>query len=118
MKIQSKIIRSNRRSIALEIHPNATLIIRAPWFITKHAIENFIQKKHSWIEKKMRIAKARSQVSPKKFITNEIFSYLGKSYQLKIDDKIKPTPSVISDKLVISTKQSAKASKILTSWYK
>lgn len=51
-----KLIRSRRRSVALEINQNAELIIRAPKFTPIYIIEKFVNQKIDWITKKQKIA--------------------------------------------------------------
>ncbi|EGD52420.1 protein of unknown function DUF45 [Thermoanaerobacter ethanolicus JW 200] len=47
-----KIIRSKRKTIALQITDNATLIVKAPFGIDEKTIFDVIQKHSKWIEKK------------------------------------------------------------------
>ncbi|MEK7463508.1 MAG: SprT family zinc-dependent metalloprotease [Patescibacteria group bacterium] len=46
-----KLIRSRRRSIALMISSDATLVVRAPIFVSRFHIENLIERKKDWISK-------------------------------------------------------------------
>lgn len=55
----AKIIRSNRRSICLEITPEAVLIIRAPHRVPESYLEKLIQEKAGWIQKKITAVKNR-----------------------------------------------------------
>ena len=48
-----KIIRSRRRTIALEVTPAATLIVRAPLRASSAYIEEMIRQKSSWILRKI-----------------------------------------------------------------
>ncbi|MDD3284821.1 MAG: M48 family metallopeptidase [Patescibacteria group bacterium] len=51
-----KLIRSRRKSVALEINKDAELIIRAPLFTPVYIIEKFVNQKNNWITKKQKIA--------------------------------------------------------------
>jgi predicted metal-dependent hydrolase len=46
------ITRSMRKSIALQVK-NSQLIVKAPFFVTKNYIINFIDKHKNWIEKRL-----------------------------------------------------------------
>lgn len=46
-----KLIRSRRRSIALMISTEATLVVRAPFFVSQSHIESLIERKKDWISK-------------------------------------------------------------------
>lgn len=80
------LIRSRRRSIALMIGPDATLIVRAPFRTPLAAIEQLVQDKRGWIAKKLGEALSRPRPEPKKFVEGEAFFYLGKPYPLKFVD--------------------------------
>ena len=45
------LIRSSRRSLAIQIDKNGVLIVRAPMRLSVMKIEVFIHAKQSWIEK-------------------------------------------------------------------
>ncbi|MEE8827334.1 MAG: SprT family zinc-dependent metalloprotease [Eubacteriales bacterium] len=45
------VIRSRRRSIALEIRPDQTLLVRAPYYATNTQIRGFVESRESWIDK-------------------------------------------------------------------
>ena len=45
------LINTNRRSVALEISPDGTLIVRAPIRFSKKDAEDFIKKNEKWISK-------------------------------------------------------------------
>jgi predicted metal-dependent hydrolase len=56
-----KIIRSKRKTLALEISSDASLIIRAPRLMPLFLIKNFIKQKQNWITKKQELIKIRNQ---------------------------------------------------------
>ena len=45
-----KLIRSNRKSIAIEVHPDG-ILVRAPFQATQTAIDAFVLSKADWIAK-------------------------------------------------------------------
>ena len=56
-----KIIRSRRKTLALEISSDASLIIRAPKLMPLFLIKKFIKQKQSWITKKQNLIKTRNK---------------------------------------------------------
>ena len=48
-KLQIKIIKSNRKSIALEIRPDMTVVVRAPCWMGDWQIHKFVEEKSDWI---------------------------------------------------------------------
>ncbi|MGN0324920.1 MAG: M48 family metallopeptidase [Lachnospiraceae bacterium] len=51
MKYDIKIIRSRRKSIALEIDRNLQVLVRAPYQMSIDEIRRFVAEKENWIEK-------------------------------------------------------------------
>lgn len=56
-----EIIRSNRKSIAIEIKPDATVCVRAPFFMKDEEIYSFVKEKEEWIKEHLEEVKARKQ---------------------------------------------------------
>jgi len=80
-----KIIRSQRRTIGLQIAPDATLIIRAPFRVSDSAIARLVARKYDWIVRKQEFVRCLNRLMPaKKFIPGEEFLYLGQAYKLHI----------------------------------
>lgn len=48
-----RVIRSNRRSIALELHPNGELLLRLPMRVSLSTAEQFVESRRGWIEERM-----------------------------------------------------------------
>ena len=51
----NKIIRSKRKTLSLTINENAELIIRAPKRLSIEKIQDFINEKENWINRKKRL---------------------------------------------------------------
>lgn len=77
-----QIVRSKRKTIALEVTDRATLIVKAPYFVSNKAIYEVIEKHKSWINKRIAISKTREKPSEKEFVSGESFLYLGRAYRL------------------------------------
>ena len=46
-----KIVKSNRKSIAIEIKKDLSIVVRAPFFMTDNEINAFVESKKDWIDK-------------------------------------------------------------------
>ena len=79
-----KIIRSHRRTIALEVTPDATLIVRAPHRVSHTCIEEMIREKRTWILRKMDEMKQRPVSPCHEYDEGEMFLFLGRSYPLQV----------------------------------
>ena len=50
MTAKHKVIRSRRRTLALEITPQGEVLVRAPLHASQEAIRSFVEGKERWIE--------------------------------------------------------------------
>lgn len=48
---KADIVRSNRKTMSLQIRPDGTLLVRAPFRLPQREIDRFLQEKSPWIEK-------------------------------------------------------------------
>jgi hypothetical protein len=81
-----KIIRSRRRTIALEVTPAATLIVRAPLKASAAYIEKVIRQKSSWILRKFDEMKCRPSSPCHEYAEGELFFFLGRAHPLHFVD--------------------------------
>lgn len=51
--IQITVIRSNRRTIAIQVNPDLTVTVRAPRCATQREIDRILREKQPWIQKHM-----------------------------------------------------------------
>ena len=68
------IIRSNRKTIAIQINPDATVTVRAPRYASMKDIEKILQDKESWIvkhQKQMQEQKALFEAEDISYLTKE-----------------------------------------------
>lgn len=66
------LIRSKRRTVAIQINKNAELIVRAPMRTPKEFIENFLHEKRGWIAKHQEKMRQVPEVEKKIFSEKEI----------------------------------------------
>lgn len=94
-----KIIKSNRKSISLQICDDTSLLVRVPLKIKRNDIEKIICKHSRWIEKKIKEINSRDvKFTQKKFIDGENFLYLGSVYPLKIRSSNEQTYPLLFNK--------------------
>ena len=62
-KFDYQLIRSNRKTLAIQIGPNG-LVVRAPYRASQLAINEFLQKNSAWIEKNLEKQKKQQENRP------------------------------------------------------
>lgn len=110
----SKITRSYRQSIGIQITPQGEVIVRAPHLMPKVFIEKFVEQKKEWILGHVTRLQAVSKPAQKKYIDGETFLYLGKEYPLRIGSF---TQIQITDALEFPIGLQFRIKKELENWY-
>ncbi|MFA5348722.1 MAG: SprT family zinc-dependent metalloprotease [Methanoregula sp.] len=111
-----KVIRSRRRTIALEITPAATLVVRAPLRAPASLIDEMICQKSAWILRKMDEMKQRPASPCHEYAEGELFLFLGRTYPLHVVDD-KSITIERRDRLYVSRMLLPDIRKLLKRWY-
>ncbi len=53
------VVRSKRKSIAVQVKPDGAVVVRAPKWMRERDIESFVQEKRTWIEKHLMLVQER-----------------------------------------------------------
>lgn len=72
MMEQLEIIRSKRRTIAIEIKKDLRIVVRVPLEMKDNDIQRFVMEKQRWIEKHLQIVKKRNEEKETPFTVEEI----------------------------------------------
>jgi predicted metal-dependent hydrolase len=113
-----QLIRSKRRTFAIEINQDGGLIVRAPSHASKAEIAHLLEEKKSWILSKKRLAFEQAlETPPKKFTPGEEFLYLGTSYPLEIVEGDHPL-LVLKDRFFLAADVQDEAQAVFTDWYR
>ncbi len=112
-----RIVRSKRKTIALVVTHDATLVVRAPFNTSLECIDKMVSRKISWIRRKISEIASRSKQTIKEFVNGERFLYLGASYQLCIVDD-PGCDILLNDMLCISKGVLPNIREALITWYK
>lgn len=112
-----QIIRSKRKTLALIVKADGSLIVRAPLKTSEKAIREFIENQAQWIEKKQAEALATPPLSPRQYIPSETFLYLGSAYPLEIV-KGQKKPLLLEEKFKLAESVQGNAKLIFERWYR
>ncbi len=63
MSVSYQLIRSQRKTISLEVRPDGTVLVRAPRRMTDRAIRDFVQTKEAWLREKLSKYRDRPRLS-------------------------------------------------------
>ena len=82
-QIDCEIVRSQRRTVAIQIHPDKRIELKVPLLYNIDEVEPFLVKHHRWIFNRLDAPEKKSR-EPKKFVDGEMHYFLGKQYPLRI----------------------------------
>ncbi len=83
--IPFRVIKSKRRSMAIQVLRDGSVEVKAPNYIPKFLITSFVNSKKDWINKRVNYV-LKNKIEEKKFQDGEKFFYLGETYFLKLGD--------------------------------
>lgn len=83
--VNYEVVRSNRKTIAIYVKRDASVLVRAPLYVSGEFIEGFVNKKKDWIDSALDAAYKNIQKKDN-FTLNRV-RFLGKSYSLIRNDK-------------------------------
>jgi predicted metal-dependent hydrolase len=79
------LVRSRRRTVGISVHPDGTVVVRAPLRATREAIRRFVGEKAGWIEAARRRMAARPpEPAPPGYESGEPHRFLGRPCRLVV----------------------------------
>lgn len=112
-----RIIRSSRKTIALEITRDARLIVRAPMRTPVPAIWDVVREKRKWIEKKLAEAALRPAVPEPGFVTGDEFLFLGLPRRLEVREDC-GVAAIEGNRIIIPCGSPVEREAALKEWYR
>lgn len=112
-----RLIRSNRKSLSVEITSEGEVVVRAPRRLSKKEIDYFLESRRGWIEKHRQLALARPKVKTHRFAEGEAFYFLGNKLTLTYCDNITDAKILEQNLLAPSAWRGAAGPK-LEDWYR
>jgi len=118
--VDLKLIRSNRKSLAIEIKSNGEVVVRSPIFATDYHIHSFIAKNKKWIENKLLLVEKRAnELNIQKEGESGVYYFFGIAYVLEFRDTFPKTKvSLIDGKLALNSIHKGDLNNVLLKYYK
>lgn len=110
-----KLVRTHRRSIALQVTPQGKLVVRAPVFMSAGQIRSFISGHVDWIRKQLEKARKPVALPRNRYNTSHELLYLGMPYRLEIGNF---KEIAVTDKIQFPDFLTFRIKKELEEWYR
>lgn len=105
--IQYTLTFARRKTLAIHVHPDQSVTVKAPTNSNRAAVEAFMRKRLSWILRKQAEFAAASPPPPRRFVSGESFHYLGRCYQLNVNEGERDWVKLTRDRLEVTTPHKA-----------
>lgn len=118
------LIRSSRKTFAIEVHADGSVLVRAPQRASQAQIDQIVQSKQGWIKTKIHDtargsqALARQPESKLRFQSGELLSYLGQQIPLQVVEHAAKAFSLIGNSFILRKADIPHAYRIIEIWYK
>ena len=113
--IPTRIIRSKRKTLSLTIDENAELVIRAPLRLSIKKIQDFINEKESWINRKQAII--QNQIKDVTSNQNKLL-YLGSLFPININPSATKDLMFTGEEFIANSIEPNPLSLSIKKWYK
>lgn len=109
-----------RKTVAIEVNPDATVVVKAPLGTSIEAVRAVVEKRSRWIVKNQAyFEQFLPQTPPREYVIGETHLYLGRKYQLKFVVQEKEEVKIIGGHLVVYGREQSSAyiKAALGAWY-
>lgn len=110
----------DRKTLAIEVHPDSSVLVVAPFETSHDQIQSKVEKRASWIAKQQRFFNGRPDAGKaKEWVSGENIHYLGRQYRLKVETG-KPDVKLKGKYLFVSVPSKKNRNQIETlvnAWY-
>ena len=99
-----KVVKEKRKSLAVEVYPDFTVLVKSPEQAKDFEIKDFVKRKTPWIEKQLNYFKQFNMPEDKFYETGSSALYLGRQYQVIIEKSpLRNIIKVFNNKIYILT---------------
>lgn len=120
-----ELTKSRRKSMAIQIRPDGSILVKAPSWVLLREIEKYLRQKEDWIVTTLhRVATAQSIRAEHRWETGERLLWLGKEYLLAVNTDTVPRKDrvrLLPERIVLSVDAEtgiAVKQGILEHWYR
>ena len=84
--IAYELVTTDRKSLEIAVHPDKSVVVKAPAHATPEAVEGKVRKRAGWIRRQIAYFDQFDPRTPeRKYVGGESHLYLGRKYRLKIE---------------------------------
>lgn len=100
------------------VERDGSVTVRAPMKMSASAIQKFVEKHGSWVEKKQAEAVSIVREKPRQYQEGERFLFLGQDYPLEIIHSAQKKLTLLDDRFILAKSAQKAAETIFQNWYR
>lgn len=121
-KINYDLSYSSRKTLAIDVHPDLSVVVTAPKDADDSAVNEKMQKRASWIIKQQRFFENYlPTIPPRRYVSGESHRYLGRQYRLRVykgdEDTVKMARGQINIHLK-NPKDKSRIKPLVVGWFR
>lgn len=121
-KIHFELKYSSRKTLGITVHPDLSVSVTAPMGTDIETVKRLVRKRAPWILKQQFFfSHSLPPVPPKRYISGEIFRYMGRRYRLKVTEGLKNQVKLKSGYIWVELKGQPDRKQVkllMKKWYK
>lgn len=114
--------RSRRRTVGISVHPDRSVVVRAPLRVSRETIRDFVRSHAEWIERtRLRLAASPPKAAPPGYGSGETHPFLGQPYRLVVSRGHADSVELLVGCLCVTAKAEpspARVKALLEGWYR
>lgn len=121
VRIEYRYRNSSRRTLAISVHPDLAVTVRAPLGVAPDRIRRAVLRRGAWIEKSRQDRELYlPKQPPRRYVSGETHRYLGRQYRLKVLERPEESVTCLRGHLWVRLKNpedSGRVKTLLDRWY-
>lgn len=120
--IDFQLLYSDRKSLAIDVHPDLSVVATAPKDADDSAVEQKMHKRAAWIIQQQRFFENYlPPIPPRRYVSGESHRYLGRQYRLRVRKAASETVKMARGQInvtVLDTDSNKRVRKLVTDWFR
>lgn len=121
-RIDFQLSYSNRKTLAIDVHPDLSVVVTAPTNTDDFAVEQKMHKRASWIVQQQRFFENYlPTLPPRRYVSGESHRYLGRQYRLRVHKGSQEVIQMARGQInvyLVDPSNNARVKFIVTQWFR
>lgn len=119
--IEFHLKRSNRRTLAITVQPDLSVVVTAPLKATVESVLAKVRKREGWIQhQQCYFSTFLPRLPPRRYVSGETHHYLGRQYRLKVIEAVDEEVKMLGRFICVHTRRKGDSGRVkilVDGWY-